>query len=237
MNQEPKAWYARRWIRALCGVVGVGLLLFAVTGPLTLTFLSVTSLGCLPGTSCERWATVTLPLGAICTLLALSSGLIGCVQALRPRRGLVIAQIALALATGVAMVALVIAAQEASVGRVQVAAAQQAADEVVVAGDAALRQALGFHPIWDSDPQGRVTGTGPDQQFLGCLVASGQELGYQVQIEYGLGGLDDGQQGLLASIDSVALPGGGQAAVSIIDKSDSGWTWQVVSPCMEVPKG
>ena len=82
MNLEPNGWYARRWVRALCGVVGIGLLLFSVTGPLTLTFLSVTSLGCLPGTACETWSVITLPLGGICALFAIAGGVCGTVQAI-----------------------------------------------------------------------------------------------------------------------------------------------------------
>lgn len=234
-NPESQAWYARRWLRVICGVVGVGLLLFSVPGPLTLTFLSVTSLGCLPGTACAAWAAVTVPLGGICVVLAIAGGLVGVIEAARPRRGLVIALIVLGAATALTMVSLVVAAQAASVGRAQVASAQQTADAVVAVGDTALRETLGFHPLWDDDPQGRVTGMGPDQQFEACPSSTGA--GYQVRVGYQVTGLAEDQAAALAALGPLALPAGGLAAVSLIEAPDGTATWQLVTECQPLPVG
>lgn len=234
---QLQAWYARGWVRALCGVVGIGLLLFSVPGPLTLTFLSVTSLGCLPGSACEAWSGAALPLGGICALLAIAGGVAGVVQAARPRRGLVIAEIALTVATALTLVGLVVAAQAASTDRAQVGSAQQIADAVVASGDAALRQTLGFHPLWDADPQGRVTGTGPDQQFLACPLAAGPGSGYLVQVDYRLTGLDEAQAADLTAVTTLTLADGGQVAASLVNDSAGASTWQLVTECQGLPEG
>jgi len=234
-NPRTAMWFERRWVRALCGVVGVGLLLFSVPGPLTLTFLSVSSLGCLPGTACETWSAITLPLGGICVVLAIAGGLVGVIQAARPRRGLVIAQIALIAGTALTMLGLLFAAQAASAGRAQAASAQRTADAVVVAGDAALREALGFHPLWEIDPQGRVSGTGPEQQFVACDL--GSDVGYRASVGYALTGLDQDQTATLSALAPMVLPDGALAEVSLTQGSDGSVIWQVLSECQPLPAG
>ncbi|MFM8350369.1 MAG: hypothetical protein ACKN9D_04800 [Actinomycetales bacterium] len=237
MSRLPVEWYARRWVRALSAVVGAGLLLFAVIGPLTLTFLSVSSLGCLPGTACESWATLTLPLGGICALVAIAGGVTGMIHAVRPRRALLVAEGVCTVLTGLTMVALIVATQAASAGRAQVAAAQLVADQVAAAAGAELRETLGFDPILQGDPKGQVMATGPDQQFLACDVASGQGAGYRVQIGYRLSGLTPGQQSELSGAATLTLLDGGQAAASLAPNADGSSTWQVVTACQELPAG
>lgn len=228
-------WYARRWVRAICGVVGVGLLLFSVPGPLTLTYLSVTSLGCLPGTSCETWSVITLPLGGICVVLAFAGGVVGVIQAARPRRGLVIALTVLTAGTAVTMMGLLLAAQAASAGRAQVASALQNADAVVAAGDTFLKETLGFHPLLETDPQGRVSLTGRDQQFLTCAL--GSSAGYLVQVDSQLTGLDEQQSAALGVLGPLEVPGVGQVDASLVMGPDGTATWLLVTACQPLPVG